>query len=338
LLLTPSASLCASRVWQALACLSYDFIGTTLDEASEELGTIQVPSTWRSTMEDTATTALFFELYQATRPPSAMLSIEVLVLLGSLRRSLFSSDEERQSFLQRMVRGTLRILQTQCGLSDHDNYHELCRLLARLKANFQLSELVQCEDYKDWIAMVATFTVDSFKHWEWASNSVYYLLSVWSRLVASMPYLKPEMPSQLESYVPQVITAFINSRMELVSALLRSNDADVDDPLEDDEQLTEQLDTLPSLCRFQLQQVSSYVLSLFEPSARLYQQALSQPACERTGNPRCSCASRSPKASSRGSSISSGRSSARTSRPIPMLKPSSLSTASSRRWCCSCSQ
>ena len=35
--------------------------------------------------------------------------------------------------------------------------------------------------------MVATFTVDSFKHWEWASNSVYYLLSVWSRLVASMP-------------------------------------------------------------------------------------------------------------------------------------------------------
>ena len=26
----------------ALVCLSYDFIGTTLDEASEELGTIQV--------------------------------------------------------------------------------------------------------------------------------------------------------------------------------------------------------------------------------------------------------------------------------------------------------
>ena len=37
--------------------------------------------------------------------------------------------------------------------------------------------------------------------------------------------------------------------------------------------LTEQLETLPSLCRFQLQQVASYVLSLFEPSAQLYQQA-----------------------------------------------------------------
>jgi hypothetical protein len=51
---------------------------------------------------------------------------------------------------------------------------------------------------------VATFTIDSFKHWQWAANSVYYLLSLWSRLVASMPYLKGDVPSQLESYVPQV--------------------------------------------------------------------------------------------------------------------------------------
>ena len=46
--------------------------------------------------------------------------------------------------------------------------------------------------------------MDSFKHWEWAANSVYYLLSLWSRLVASMPYLKGETPSHLENYVPRV--------------------------------------------------------------------------------------------------------------------------------------
>ena len=73
--------------------------------------------------------------------------------------------------------------------------------------------------------------------WQWASNSVYYLLSLWSRLVASMPYLKGETPSHLENYVPQIITAFINSRMELVGFMLRSTDADIDDPLEDDEQV-----------------------------------------------------------------------------------------------------
>ena len=47
--------------------------------------------------------------------------------------------------------------------------------------------------------MVATFTIDSFKHWQWASNSVYYLLSLWSRLVASMPYLKGSIPSQVRA-------------------------------------------------------------------------------------------------------------------------------------------
>ena len=83
----------------------------------------------------------------------------------------------------------MQILQQQQGLTQHANYHEICRLLARLKANYQLSELVASEAYGEWISIVATFTIDSFNHWQWAANSVYYLLSLWSRLVASMPYL-----------------------------------------------------------------------------------------------------------------------------------------------------
>ena len=82
--------------------------------------------------------------------------------------------------------------------------------------------------YAEWIALVASFTVDSFRHWEWTANSVFYLLSLWSRLVASMPYLKGEAPSHLDRYVPQIITAFIHSRMELVSPpVLLKKDATV---------------------------------------------------------------------------------------------------------------
>ena len=121
-----------------------------------------------------------------------------------------------------------------------------------------------------------------------------------------MPYLKGGTPSHLEAYVPKVITAFITSRMEMVVAQLEDGDAgaDGDGDLDDDDQLTEQLDTLPALCRFQLPQVctcplsplylpsispappqvSSYLVSLFEPSARHYAAALAQPASERTGN------------------------------------------------------
>ena len=58
-----------------------------LDEASEELGTIQIPSTWRPAMEDPATMQLYFDVYAATAPPTSKLALEVLVALGSLRRS-----------------------------------------------------------------------------------------------------------------------------------------------------------------------------------------------------------------------------------------------------------
>ncbi|KAK9167469.1 hypothetical protein Scep_002660 [Stephania cephalantha] len=36
----------------ALKCLSFDFVGTSLDESSEEFGTVQVSSAWRPVLED----------------------------------------------------------------------------------------------------------------------------------------------------------------------------------------------------------------------------------------------------------------------------------------------
>lgn len=49
------------------------------------------------------------------------------------------------------------------GLSDPDNYHEFCRLLARLKANYQLGELITVECYSQTIQLIAKFTVQSLQ-------------------------------------------------------------------------------------------------------------------------------------------------------------------------------
>ncbi len=64
------------------------------------------------------------------------------VRLASVRRSLFISDTERSRFLNHLVKGTREILRAQQGLALHANYHEFCRLLGRLKTNYQLAELV----------------------------------------------------------------------------------------------------------------------------------------------------------------------------------------------------
>ena len=49
------------------------------------------------------------------------------------------------------------------GLSDPNNYHEFCRLLARLKSNYQLGELVKVDHYAEVIKLIAEFTVTSLR-------------------------------------------------------------------------------------------------------------------------------------------------------------------------------
>ena len=71
---------------------------------------------------------------------------------------------------------------------------------------------VNVEKYHEWIQLVAELTVSSLNSWQWASNSVFYLLGLWSRLVSSMPYLKGESPSLLETYVPKITEAYLTSR------------------------------------------------------------------------------------------------------------------------------
>ncbi|CAI5478824.1 unnamed protein product [Closterium sp. Yama58-4] len=261
----------AEAVSLALRCLSFDFVGTSLDESSEELGTIQVPSSWRAVLEDTATMQLFFDYYAATKPPLSNQSLECLVRLASVRRSLFTGEAERLKFLSHLMNGSTEILRSKQGLSQHDNYHEYCRLLGRLKTNYQLAELVNADNYAEWVQLVAEFTITSLQSWQWASGSVYFLLGLWSRLVSSMAYTKSDCPSLLDNFVPQITEAYITSRLDSVQAVLQNNLSE--DPLDNDEQLQDQLDNLPYLCRFQFDRTSKFIISHLEPIMQSYTEA-----------------------------------------------------------------
>jgi exportin-7 len=221
----------------AIKCLSFDFIGTNPDESAEDVGAVQVPSTWRSVIQEPATMQLLFDIYSAYPAPQSSLALECLMLLASVRRSLFSDDKERKRFLTQLMVGICRILQSQQGLNDAENYHEFCRLLGRLKSNYQLSELVKTEGYQNWIDLVAKFTINSFQQWQWSSNSMHYLLGLWARLVVAVPYVKPDLQGQstalLDGYIPQLVQAYIQSRLDSVEASCTDPDT-VDDLLDEE--------------------------------------------------------------------------------------------------------
>lgn len=262
----------------ALKCLSFDFVGTTIDESSEEFGTVQVPSAWKPILEDPSTLQIFFDYYAITQPPISKEALECLVRLASVRRSLFTNDSARSKYLAHLMTGTKEILQSGQGLAQHDNYHEFCRLLGRFRVNYQLSELVNVDGYSDWIHLVAEFTLKSLQSWQWASSSVYYLLGLWSRLVTSVPYLKADSPSLLDEFVPKITEGFITSRFDSVQAVL--SDGLSENPLDNVELLQDQLDCFPYLCRFQYENSSLYIIKIVEPILQSYTEMAHLPATD----------------------------------------------------------
>ncbi|XP_036792992.1 exportin-7 isoform X12 [Oncorhynchus mykiss] len=251
-------------------CLNYDFIGTSTDESSDDLCTVQIPTSWRSAFLDSSTLQLFFDLYHSIPPSLSPLVLSCLVQIASVRRSLFN-NAERAKFLSHLVDGVKRILENPQSLSDPNNYHEFCRLLARLKSNYQLGELVKVENYPEVIRLIANFTVTSLQHWEFAPNSVHYLLSLWQRLAASVPYVKATEPHLLETYTPEVTKAYITSRLESVCIILRDG---LEDPLDDAGLVQQQLDQLSTIGRCEYEKTCALLVQLFDQSAQTYQELL----------------------------------------------------------------
>lgn len=271
----------------AISSLSFDFIGTNPEESSEDVGTVQVPASWRAVVTDTTVMQLFFDVYSTSEPPRSNQALETLVQLSSVRRSLFSTDAERATFLQSLMTGIQSIMKTRKGLEHPDNYHEFCRLLGRLKASFQLSELVKVSGFNEWIALATDFTTISLRNWQYSMNSIHYLLALWARMVAALPYLRADAgDSQLQSQllrqaVSTVVQAYMQTMLDSVDVVVAS-DGDVEDPLDDEGSLKEQMERLPGLARLHFESVSQYLLTMFERALSLYEQGI---AVADTGTP-----------------------------------------------------
>ncbi|OIT33528.1 hypothetical protein A4A49_14945 [Nicotiana attenuata] len=99
----------------SLKCLSFDFMGTTVDESSDDFSTIQIPSSWKQVLEDPSTVQIFFDYYEINKPNISKEALECLIRLASVRRSLFTNDTSRVKYLAHLMTGTKDIMQTGKG-------------------------------------------------------------------------------------------------------------------------------------------------------------------------------------------------------------------------------
>jgi exportin-7 len=92
-------------------CLSFDFIGTSSDESTDDMSTVQIPTYWRPAFLELNSLQLFFDLYHVLPCRLSSLALSCLVQITSIRRSLFN-NAERIKFLSRLVNGATEILKT----------------------------------------------------------------------------------------------------------------------------------------------------------------------------------------------------------------------------------
>lgn len=167
-------------------CWSFDFVNSYYDEQQNETAIVHAPASWAPFVENDELTGLLFDLYVAENDVNAMARATILDVLGLIvliRKDIFSSNERAVKFVEFVIQRTTIVMQQKIGLSDHDIFHQLCRLLLRTRCNFTHAELTCLPIYPLYIKEVSALTFKVFEHWQWSQNSAYYLLSLWSKMV-----------------------------------------------------------------------------------------------------------------------------------------------------------
>eukprot|EP00927_Polykrikos_kofoidii_P043595 TRINITY_DN37677_c0_g1_i1.p1 TRINITY_DN37677_c0_g1~~TRINITY_DN37677_c0_g1_i1.p1 ORF type:complete len:1104 (+),score=161.54 TRINITY_DN37677_c0_g1_i1:42-3314(+) len=258
-------------------CLSFDFMGTVPDDSTDDQSTVMVPLSW-TILRDEGIPKLFFDMYSKSCSCSwnecAAVCLESLVLLASVRKSVFvRKDDEQDTQLESMVRGTTGILAARLGLDDNACYHEMCRLLGKVHATHQLSELCSSQQFQVWIEQVYNFTMDGLRNWEVMPNSKHYLLALWAAMVNPVLSLQEmEAPKALEEYLHQITIAYVESRLFMAEASASPGGTEWDDPLDDEVLRAEQLDVLSNLGRCRYRETAQHIVKHFEQVSQLGQQ------------------------------------------------------------------
>lgn len=256
------------------SCLSFDFTGVPVDEMSEEVGTVFIPSHWDVVCTNSRNIQLLFIFFHKVKAPVTTEILRSLVLLSSIRRSIFREPNDRLTFLNTLIEGIANMLERNWGLDDADTYHELCQLVSRLKCNFQLSELMRSQAYDRCMTLITQFTINTCAMFDIYSNSISYLLTLWSRLACAERYVQsptrpPFSPTSfsLTNSIHAVTAAYINGRVS--SAITHA--VDQSNTLIDSESLLQEFHQLPQIVRYSYKTNAMTILSVFEPLFRVFE-------------------------------------------------------------------
>lgn len=212
----PSFLSCSVALMRSV--LSFDFVGLVVDEGEEEPTTLNFPSNWRETFISPGFFDMFWDLFEMCGPPVNLTIMQCLNCVCCARRSLFQTDGERSAWLERMMIGHVEIISREIWLQDAHVIGEFCRLMLRMKPNYQLKEYLERENYCRWLEAAAEFTCRVFRGWRSTFPGITHLCGMWTKLLGSQSYAPKDYPTHFERVAPMVVVAYLESRMDMAEA------------------------------------------------------------------------------------------------------------------------
>ena len=255
-------------------CLQYDFSGLASDEQGEEMTSIQAPNSWRPFFLPQTTHTVLFKLYSTLPAEIAHLAMSCLNSIAAVRRGLLET-QERQECLKELMLGVSEVLTTEIHLDNPDCFHQFCRLILRLKANYQMSELVkQQPHFEHLLNQLSQFTIKIFSALaEFSPQSVYYVLNFWARQVSSMAYVRTQDTQTIKAHTPRIMEAYIMNRLQMCATHLEV----CEEAFQDSGTIMHQLEQIATIARCDYDHTSRCILNYFDHCALNYQTSLTTP-------------------------------------------------------------
>ncbi|KAJ1990928.1 hypothetical protein GGI25_003389 [Coemansia spiralis] len=261
-------------------CLAFDFIGLAPDDASDDAVAIQIPSSWKDIIQVDNFLDPYFEGYKHSDPPASSQFIEVLVVIASIRRS-FYMEAVRTEFVKRMSAGIVEILVGAIGLEDVENYHHLCRLLARFRCIHTLVEIEEYPVYRELLVATASFTMTGLSLWEWSANSIAPLLTFWSKVASSYDSRdsgNAEIAGDvIADTLPRIIREYLRAMIQTTLRFI-TGESMADNPLENSDALLENLALVANIARSSYEICAPVLIEILREMAGKYQSMLNSGA------------------------------------------------------------
>lgn len=205
-------------------CVNFDFLGTNTEDAAEDLGSIQVPNSWRAFLNDSS---FWQTLTNVNRMASAAVAValalaELFHALAGIRRSIFS-DSARVEFITWIFSEsfTLVKLHGQSQLSSEPILFNFCLTVARIAAVHAKQDLAKCANIDEALDFIGNLSLHVFDPQKWADNvdanwfqtTIYHLLSFWEKMVLHVDFVleRPAWQTKILEMVKFLAQKFVQA-------------------------------------------------------------------------------------------------------------------------------